>query len=52
MPERTNEFQELVALIQRALAPHGATVSESALVEVSGLSTMSFGKQSGRDSAA
>ncbi len=33
MPKRTNEFQELVALVQRALAPEGAIVTESALVE-------------------
>jgi hypothetical protein len=32
MPKRTNEFQDLVALIQRALAPRGAEVTESAEV--------------------
>ncbi len=32
MPKRTNPFQELVALIQRALAPRGAKLTESALV--------------------
>lgn len=34
MPKRTNDFQELVAIIHRALAPKGATVTESALVEI------------------
>jgi hypothetical protein len=33
MPKRTNDFQELVALVQKALAPDGAVVTESALVE-------------------
>jgi hypothetical protein len=32
MPKRTNEFQELVALIERALAPRGAKILESALL--------------------
>lgn len=36
MPKRSNEFQELVALIQRALAPEFATVQESVLVETEG----------------
>ncbi len=36
MPKRTNEFQELVTLVQRALAPKGATVTASALVDVPG----------------
>jgi hypothetical protein len=31
MPKRTNEFQQLVALIQRSLADEGAVVTESAL---------------------
>jgi hypothetical protein len=31
MPQRTNEFQQLVALIERALAPIGAKVTESAM---------------------
>ncbi len=30
MPKRTNEFQQLVALIERALAPRGARITESA----------------------
>ncbi len=34
MPQRTNEFQELVALIQRAYATEGATVTESKLEDV------------------
>lgn len=33
MPKRTNDFQDLVAIIHRALAPKGAVVTESALVE-------------------
>jgi hypothetical protein len=33
MPKRTNDFQELIALIHRQLAPTGATVTESALRE-------------------
>lgn len=32
MPKRTNPFQELVTLIQEALAPVGATVTSSAMV--------------------
>ena len=32
MPKRTNDFQSLVALIERSLAPQGAVVTESALV--------------------
>jgi hypothetical protein len=32
MPQRTNEFQDLVALIEQALAPQGAKVTKSALV--------------------
>lgn len=32
MPKRSNEFQELVSLIQKALAPSDATVTDSALV--------------------
>ena len=37
MPKRTNDFQELVSLIQKALAPKGATVTDSALEPVPGL---------------
>ena len=37
MPKRTNEFQKLVALIQKAFAPAGAKVTESAIVDVPGL---------------
>ena len=37
MPARSNEFQKLVTLIQRTFAPRGAKVTESAIVEVSGL---------------
>jgi len=37
MPRRTNEFQKLVSLIQRALAPKGAKVTDSALVRAPGL---------------
>lgn len=33
MPQRTNDFQELVALIQRLFAPHNAVVTTSAMVE-------------------
>lgn len=33
MPQRTNDFQELIALIHRQLAPAGATVAESAIRE-------------------
>lgn len=32
MPKRSNEFQDLVALIERALAPLGAKVTESAMI--------------------
>jgi len=32
MPRRTNSFQELIALIERKLAPTGAQVTESAMV--------------------
>jgi hypothetical protein len=32
MPARSNAFQELVALVERSLAPRGAKVTESALV--------------------
>jgi hypothetical protein len=35
MPQRTNDFQELVARVHRALAPEGAIVTESAMVETS-----------------
>lgn len=37
MPQRTNEFQELVSLIQRALAPKGAKITDSAMVNVPGM---------------
>ncbi len=33
MPKRTNDFQELMALVHRQLAPAGATVTESAIRE-------------------
>lgn len=33
MPKRTNDFQELVHMIQMALAPNGANVTESYLTE-------------------
>src|SRR5260370_39298758 len=33
MPKRTNDFQELMALVHRQLAPSGATVTESAIRE-------------------
>lgn len=32
MPQRTNDYQQLVAMIQRAFAPMGAKITESALV--------------------
>jgi hypothetical protein len=32
MPQRTNDFQKLIALIERALAPNGARITESAMV--------------------
>jgi len=37
MPQRTNDLQDLVALIQTALAPKGAKVTPSALVDIPGL---------------
>ena len=37
MPKRTNDFQALVALVQGTLAPSGAKVAESAIVDVAGL---------------
>lgn len=40
MPQRTNDFQEIVSLIHRALAPRGAKIVESAMVEVAGLTTL------------
>jgi hypothetical protein len=40
MPRRTNEFQQLVILIQNALAPQGAKVTESAEFKVDGLDTV------------
>src|SRR5436190_6467765 len=39
MPQRTNEFQELVTLVQQALAPVGAKVTPSAMVDVPGQSS-------------
>jgi len=39
MPARTNDFQELVATIQRTTAPAGAKVTASAMVGVDGLDT-------------
>ena len=38
MPQRTNAFQELVSLVQKALAPAGAVVTDSALLDVAGMS--------------
>lgn len=38
MPKRTNDFQELVSLVQKALAPVGAKISDSPLVDVPGMS--------------
>jgi len=37
MPQRTNSFQELVSLVQKALVPSGAIVTDSALVNVPGM---------------
>lgn len=37
MPRRTNDFQELVSMVQRALAPAGAKVTDSLLVDVPGM---------------
>ena len=39
MPQRTNEFQELVTLVQQAFAPVGARITPSAMVDVPGQST-------------
>jgi hypothetical protein len=39
MPQRTNDFQELVSLIRRALSKEGDTVEDSAMVRVQGLET-------------
>jgi hypothetical protein len=39
MPARTNEFQDLVSLIESTLAPRGAKVKSSAEVAVFGLTT-------------
>lgn len=36
MPKRTNEFQQLVTLIHKAIAPQNATVTESAMVRAPG----------------
>ena len=36
MPKRTNPFQQLASLIQKALAPAGARITESAMVDVRG----------------
>ena len=33
MPKRTNDFQQLVLMIQQALVPEGAVVTESAMVD-------------------
>jgi len=38
MPKRTNDFQELVSLVQKALVPAGAKVSDSHLMDVPGMS--------------
>lgn len=40
MPARTNEFQQLVTLIERALAPHGAKITDSAMIKVGNLETI------------
>ena len=40
MPPRTNDFQQLVALIEQSLAPKGAKITQSAEVAVKGLSTL------------
>lgn len=40
MPQRTNEFQELVSLIQSALAPAGAKITTSAMFKIPGLDTL------------
>src|SRR2546428_4966972 len=40
MPKRTNEFQQLVTIIQSALAPRGAKVIQSAELHVPGLSAV------------
>jgi hypothetical protein len=40
MPQRTNDFQELVALVQKALRPEGAKVTESAMVPSNDGATM------------
>ncbi len=37
MPRRTNGFQELVSLVQKALVPAGAVVTDSPLVDVPGM---------------
>lgn len=37
MPQRTNDFQRLVYLVQMALNPKGAKITESAIVDVPGL---------------
>jgi len=37
VPQRTNDFQQLVVMIQKALAPRGAKVTESAMVDVPGM---------------
>jgi hypothetical protein len=37
LPPRTNEFQEIASLIEQVLAPKGAKVTTSAMVDVSGL---------------
>jgi len=33
VPMRSNEFQRMITLIERTLAPHGAKVTESKLVK-------------------
>jgi len=38
MPKRTNDFQKLVTLVQQSLAPKGAKITESHLVDVPGQS--------------
>jgi hypothetical protein len=38
VPGRTNEFQQLVGLIEKSLAPKAAKVTESAMLPIAGMS--------------
>jgi hypothetical protein len=38
VPQRTNDFQELVGLIQKAYSPFNAKITESAMVNIPGMS--------------